>query len=390
MPEVVRSNNAFALALYHRLRRREGNVLVAPACVSSGLALLHAGARGETRSQIERVLHLYAKADQVSGAYSALVQDLNADGVDRAYQVRLANALWIQDGYDLLPSFKTLLQDTFALEPTAVDFAGERAQACALINSWTHDRTGGKIHGLLRPETLPARTQFALTSALYLRASWSAPFQRSKTRDERFWLGAWNSVNVPMMHAHSYTHTYGYLEGEGFQALTAPCGSERELEVAILLPSRGTVLADLEARLSPALLESCWPRFRHPTEIEVALPKFRIEAEVGLNSVLSRLGMPLAFSTQADFSGINGHAGDLFLATAAHQTMLDVNEEGLEAAAAMQAISPDSFGEPPPSFRADRPFLFLIRDRRSEAILFLGRLTDPSQRQYSRDTRHSE
>jgi serpin B len=148
--------------------------------------------------------------------------------------------------------------------------------------------------------------------------------------------------------------------------------------MVVLLPRKIDGLADLEAALTPDALNSWWPRFRRPEEIIIALPKYRIRANVTLNRLLSEMGMPLAFDTQADFSGANGKNHDLFLSTVRHATFLDVNEEGIEGAAAMDFISPDSFGEEAIVFRADHPFLFLIRDTRTGCILFLGRVVNPT------------
>ncbi len=144
-----------------------------------------------------------------------------------------------------------------------------------------------------------------------------------------------------------------------------------------MLPRQVDGLANLEAALTLDALDSWWPKFRRPEEIVIAVLKFRISADVSLNHVLSELRMPLAFDPEADFSGINGKSPDLFLCVARHTTFLDIHEEGIEAAAAMEILSPDSFGEEPPVFRADHPFLYLIRGTRSACIIFLGRTENP-------------
>ncbi len=382
MPAIVRANNAFALALYQLLRTRPGNLLVSPACLSTGLAFIHTGARGETAQQIARVLHLPDGLAQADHAYAALVQDLNADAEDRSYQIRLANATWVQKGYPLLDSYRTTLKEVFALDGNRVDFSGRPDEACRVINAWTESRTGGKIAGMLRPADLPPRTRLVLTNALYLRANWRKRFRRELTRPDAFHVAPDETVEVPMMNDHSYSIVHGYFDGGSFQALELPCGSGGELAMVVLLPRKNDGLAALEAALTPEALDSWWSRFRRPEEIIVALPKYRIRADVTLNHLLSELGMPLAFDSQADFSGINGKSRDLFLSEARHATLLDVHEEGIEAAAAMDAISPDAFGEEAPVFRADHPFVFLIRDTRSGCIVFLGRVVNPLTQTY--------
>ncbi|WP_435008677.1 serpin family protein [Tundrisphaera lichenicola] len=377
MPAIVRANNAFAMALYQRLRTRPGNLLVSPACLSAGLALIRAGARDETARQIARVLHLPDGLGQADHAYAALIRDLNADAEDRSYQIRLANATWVQGGYPLLDSYRATLEEDFATEGHRVDFSGRPEEACRVINAWTESRTGGKIAGMLRPADLPSSTRLALTSSLYLRASWRQRFRRERTRQDRFRVGPDEAVDVPMMNDHSYSSVHGDYDGGSFQALELPCGSGSEFAMVVVLPRESDGLADVEATLTSESLDSWWPRFRQPEEIIIELPKYRIRTDVSLNHLLSEMGMPLAFDSQADFSGINGKSRDLFLSEARHATFLDVHEEGIEAAAAMDAISPDAYGEEPPVFRADHPFLFLIRDTRSRCIVFLGRVVNP-------------
>ena len=184
------------------------------------------------------------------------------------------------------------------------------------------------------------------------------------------------------MNDHSHSIVHGYYDGGSFQALELPCGSGGELAMVVLLPRENDGLAELETALTPEALDSWWPRFRRPEEIIIALPKYRIHADLALKRLLTELGMPLAFGGQADFSGINGKSRDLFLSAARHATFLDVHEEGIEAAAAMDALSPDAYGEEPPTFRADHPFVFLIRDTRSGCILFLGRVVNPLNQTY--------
>ena len=377
LPAVVRANNAFAVALYHRLRSGTGNLLVSPACLSAGLALVHAGARGETARQIGRVLRWPDDSPRLDASYAALIRGLDADGDGKVWQARLACAPWVQDGYPLLDAYRDRLRDVFGVEPRRVDFAGHRVESCRVINAWTAARTGGKIGAVLRPGDLPERPRLVLTSALYFRANWRDAFPRKSTRDAPFRLSGGRSVDVPTMNAHSYNLGHPYYDGGTFQALQLPCGREEEFAMVVLLPREADGLAGLEAGLTLESLDAIWPRFRRPEEIIVALPRYQIRAEMALKAPLAGLGMPLAFAPEADFSGINGKSGDLFLADVSHATFVDVNEEGIEAAAAMHGISPDSFGDEPPVFRADHPFLFLIRDNRSGCILFLGRVVDP-------------
>lgn len=375
---VVRANNAFAVALYHRMRTHPGNLLVSPACLSAGLAMVHTGAREHTARQIARVLQFPEGDSHHDGAYAALIRDLNADAGDGSFQIRLADAVWVQEGYPLLDSYRATLKDVFALEGTPVDFSGRPSEACRVINDWTTTRTGGKIIGMLRPGDLASRTRLIVTSALYFRASWSARFYRERTMQEGFQVSPGKTVKVPMMNDHAFAMVHRYFDGGAFQVLQLPCGSHGEFAMTVILPGKSSVLAELEATLTLGALDSWLSQLHAPEEIIIALPKFRVRAEVTLDSSLAELGMPLAFDARADFSGINGKSRDLYLSQVRHATYIDVNEEGIEAAAGMDAISPDSFGEQKvPVFHADHPFLFLIRDTRSGCIILLGRLANP-------------
>jgi serpin B len=283
----------------------------------------------------------------------------------------------VEDGYPLLDSYQGLLRRVFALEGNRGDFRGQSGEACRLINGWTGERTGGKITDVLRPEDLHPRTRMVLTTALYFRANWREAFWRKLTRTEPFHITPGKMVDVPMMNDHSYAEVHGYFDGDSFQALALPCGSGGEFEMVVLLPRRTDGLSGLEATLTPESLDRWRAEFRQPEEIIIALPKYRLSNTVSLNRLLSEIGMPLAFDPLANFSGINGKSADLFLAATAHSTLIDVNEEGIEAAAEMHAISPDAYGEEPPVFRADHPFVFLVRDTRSGCILFIGRVVNP-------------
>jgi serine protease inhibitor len=383
LPAIVRANNAFALALYEKLRARPGNLLVSPACLFAGLALARTGARGETSREMLHVMHLPESMADRDHALAALIQDLNADAEDRSFQIRLANALWVQEGYPLLDTYRDRLKDVFAVNPTPVFPSGRPEQACRVINEWTASRTGGRIVAALHPGDLPHRTRLILTCALYLRANWLRRFRRELTVQETFHVSPFEGVSVPMMNEHSYSIVDGYLDGGSFQALEMPCGSNGEFSAVLLLPRQNDGVSKLEEALTPDALDSWWPKFRRPEEIIVAVPKFRVRADVSLDDLLAELGMPLAFQDEADFSGVNGESQDLFLAAVRHSTFLDFHEEGIEAAAAMSIVSPDAFGEEPAVFRADHPFVYLIRDTRTGCIVFLGRIINPLNESFS-------
>jgi serpin B len=380
LPDIVTANNAFALDLYRKLRSQPGNFVASPACLTAALQLLRAGARGETAAELDRLFH--RSGPLPAPALAAFIQDLNADGEKRAYQIRLANAVWVQQGYPLLDPYRAKIHDVFALDDDRlVDFTGHPDFAARTINAWVADRTGGKITGDMAPEAMTAPTKLALTSALYFRGNWNEGFYRPRTEAEPFHVSGSRSVTVPMMHLTALTSSDAYVDAGPFQVLSLICG-EGAFALDILLPRQLEALGSLEASLTPGMLAALWPKLVRHGEIIISLPRFRAASSWALRPALNDLGISKAFDrATADFSGINGKPADLFVTAATHQTFLDVNEEGIEAAAFTGVISADSDGggDEVPIFRANHPFVYLLRDMYSDSIVFIGRLVDPSQ-----------
>jgi len=246
------------------------------------------------------------------------------------------------------------------------------------MNAWVSDRTGGKITGAFPREVVVAPTRLVLTSALYFRGNWTEGFVRPATEDEPFHVTRTRTVTVPMMHMTGERSVHGYLDGGSFQVLSLSCG-EGAFAMDVLLPKQVDGLDDLEAMLTPEMLAALLLKLERPGEIIVSLPRFRLRSSRALEPVLTELGLSRAFVRErADFSGINGRSSDLFVSATSHETFLDVNEEGIEAAAYMGVVGAAAYGEDrPPVVRADHPFLYLVRDTRSGCIVFLGRLVDP-------------
>jgi serpin B len=388
--EVVKINDTLAFDLYERLRDRPGNLLMAPAPLTVGLGLVGIGARGQTAAEIARLLHRPAAMDDDhrQRSLAALVAVLSHDGKSPlfgeteppspSYQVRPASGLWIQAGYSLGKDYRSLSKDLFGVEDARVDFRADPEGACPTINAWARAQTGGRIDRVITPESLSLHTKLVLAIALYLRASWQRPFLEQSTRNESFRVGQFRWVAVSTMHEHSYVKQFDYFGNETLQALELSCAGGDHAMV-ILLPRRWNGLAELEMSLGPKPLDSWIKGMRAPEEIDITLPRFLLSGQVSLTESLAKLGMRLAFEGIADFSGINGKSHDLFLSDVLHAATIDVNGKGIEAAATVGYISPDAFGDEPVSFHADHPFVFLIRDKRTGCILFLGRLADPSR-----------
>jgi serpin B len=361
----VDGNNRFAAELYGALRERSGNVFLSPYSISSALAMTYAGAKGETAEQMARTLHFEGSPETLH----AIFEQPKGGRGDTPFTLNVSNALWGQEGDHFLPEFVQRLGQHYAAGLRRVDFRSPTARQ--IINTWVEEQTAGKIKDLLKPPLPTPDTSLVLTNAIYFKAAWAAPFTKAATKDEPFLVTPDRDVSVPMMHR---TGSCRYYDAGKHHVLELPY-SGGDVAMIVLLPKDKTAeVPDFDAKAVANSVAKLAPR-----QVEVTLPRFKVEAEFELQKVLVQLGMSLAFSTKADFSGINGKR-DLFLSAVVHKAYVDVNEAGTEAAAATAvlvtrgaAIRP----APPLVFRADHPFLFAIRDNRSGSLLFMGRLTDP-------------
>jgi serpin B len=375
-PAVARGNNAFAADLYGMLRGAEGNLFLSPYSISTALAMTWAGARGNTAAQMAQTLHLDLPADRLHPAFAALMADVNkANG--KGCQLSVANALWGQKGYGFLGAFLQLVKEHYAAELTEVDFAGATEVARKQINDWVAKQTNDKIRDLIQPGVLTALTRLVLTNAVYFKGDWTHRFDKAATANAPFWLAPDKSVEVPMM---NQSGDFWYRETDQCQVLGLPYAGS-PLSMFVLLPRAKDGLPQLEAALTEQTLSE-WLTLGRPRKAEVALPRFKLTSQFELVPTLKKLGMTDAFSVPpADFSGMNGKL-DLVISAVIHKAYVDVNEEGTEAAAATAAVVAMT-GLPPAGepvvFRADHPFVFLIRHNPTRSILFIGRLVDPQK-----------
>ncbi len=369
--KVVQGNTAFALDLYGQLRSRAGNLFFSPLSLSLALAMTYVGAQGQTAEQMATVLHFPANQEQMHQAFAAMSKDL-LDHKEKKYQLHIANALWGQKGYHFRDAFLQTTKTYYGAGLNEVDFRTAAEEARQTINAWVEEQTKEKIKDLIPPGALDALTRLVLTNAIYFKGDWVLPFKKEQTKDEAFKVSATQQVTVPMMQQTAF---FNYLDGEGFQALELPYVGDT-LSMVVLLPKKIDGLVNFEGSLSVETLTE-WLSKLESREVVVSLPRFTMTVEFALKEVLSAMGMPLAFSGEADFSGIS-EAEKLHIADVFHKAFVDVNEEGTEAAAATGVVvRTTALGPPPAVFRADHPFLFLIRDVRSGGIVFLGRLVQP-------------
>jgi serpin B len=371
---LVQGNNDFALDLYARLRAKEGNLFYSPYSISTALAMTYAGARGPTAEEMAQVLHFSLDGKRLHPACAELIRELNGHSLPRDYQLAVAQSLWGDASLSVNPDFEGLIHAHYGARLRVVDFDRHPEPARQKINRWVEERTNDKIKELLHQGDIDSMTRMVLVNAIYFKAAWQRPFEKDETDQNAVFHAAGKEVKAAMMHQ---TEEFNYVEGEGFQAVELPYEA-RELSMVVLLPRERAGLGKLEQSLTAARLDACLGKLA-PRRVEVALPRFKLEARFDLAKELAALGMPLAFSLGADFSGIST-TQQLMISEVIHQAFVDVNEGGTEAAAATAVAL--ALASPPPetpvAVQADHPFLFLLRDQRTGSILFLGRVTDPS------------
>jgi serpin B len=372
--QLVEGNTAFALDLYASLRAEEGNLLISPQSVSTALAMTWAGARGETAQQMASTLHFDLPAGLLHPAFGRLEENLlaaNAGGAGP--ELYLANRLWGQQGMAFGDPFLVTARVNYAGGFEPVDFAGATDNARRTINTWIEAQTKDRITELLQAGDIDAATVMVLTNAVYFKGTWLYQFDERYTRSAAFALNADESVTVPFM---GLTAKLPYYQSDQVQAVELPYDGGR-LSMVLLVPRRVDGLADVEASLTPANLQS-WLGGLKEQDVFVSMPRLKMDDRFHLQDTLAAMGMPLAFAPgRADFSGIGDEPGEVWIDKVIHQTFIEVNEQGTEAAAAT-AVTMKRKGGGPPIIGADHPFLFLIRDRQTGAILFLGRVADPS------------
>jgi len=372
-PRLTPAMNAFSTAAYNQLSGGDRNLILSPFNIATALSMVLAGARGQTAEEIQSVLHLHYDPTY-DVAVGTLLTDLTKAGNTPGNELHTANGLWVQKGFAIQPAFQDTLTNNYQAPPTLLDFIANPEAARSQINRWTEEHTKEKIKSLFPAGSLDAQTRLVLTSAIYFYGKWQDPFAISHTQPASFTQPAGAATQANFMNQTSH---FGYTETASAQILEMPyAGSGIAFDV--LLPKTVTGLPGLEKSLTPESLAG-WLGNLANRNVQVSLPKFRVDSEFSLRQGLSAMGMPIAFNSKADFSGIDPKRG-LEISEVVHKAFVDVSERGTEAAAATGvAVRAAAMRMPEPAvvFRADHPFLFLIRDTRTGVVLFIGRLTNP-------------
>jgi serpin B len=379
----VAGANRFSLDLYKQAASTTGNLFFSPANVSATIGLAYRGAKGTTAAELRAVLHYPSGPREQIAANAALTQSLELSAAGR--ELHAANALWVQQGLPLDADFAADVRQVAKGGVQQVDYKHDPVAARGTINRWVSAATGDRIRQLLQPGDIGVGTRLTLVSSLYWKGRWSRPFEAATTKIESFTGIDGRSVSAPLMHQQAQFST---AEHDGIKAIQLPYVGG-EVAMAVLMPDKASDFPRFEQALTAEALERWTDELDRafPRDTLLTLPKMHLAWRGNLAPTLQALGAPTAFGNRADFTGItSGHipgdgATSLKIARVIHQSWLEVDESGSEAAAATAALmAPGSAlrrAETPFVFRADQPFLFLLLDRRTGLILFIGRYVAP-------------
>ena len=394
---AANATNELAVDLHHQLATGTENLCVSPYSIENALAMTFAGADGETRTEMARVLHLQVDASAAAASFASLQHSLEEMSAKTAELVKksrefggptepitlnIANRLFAQKDYDFRQNFLSLVKQDYGAAFEPLDFVADPKAATEHINQWVADQTRNKIRDLIPADALNKLTRLVLANALYLKAPWADAFSEKTTQPEPFHVRGGTTVNLPMMRK---TARFGYAKRDGFTAVTIPYVSD-DLQFLVLLPDEVNGLPTLESKLTADVLAKCAKL--ETQDVDLHLPKFKLEPPtVALAKNLQALGMKSAFDIprgSANFDKMAPRKPNdyLYISNVFHKTFIAVDEKGTEAAAAtavvmMRATALARPKPPPIEVRIDRPFVYAIQHVPSGVCLFLGRVTDP-------------
>lgn len=377
---VTDANNQFAFDYYGKLiSKDDSNVFFSPFSISAAFVMTYEGAKGQTAEQIRSVFYFPDNIDLIRKEYKAIFSDINKK--NKGYELNSANALWAQQDYKFSKDYFENTENYYGGKATNLDFKKNPKESASTINEWVENQTNNKIRNLISPDAINEGTKLILTNAVYFKGEWIKKFNKIFTEEEDFRTANDGVVKTQMMRLTGGEAIFNYAENINLQILEMPY-SGNELSALFILPKSDN-LKKLESILSTKNL-SDWKNNMKEQQVKVYIPRFKFERTYTMTEDLKDMGMSIAFSDSADFSGMT-ETGDreLKIDQAIHKAFIDVYEEGTEAAAAtmisMTFMGPGSTKEPKiPIFRADHPFIFIIQNKSTGNILFIGRVVNPN------------
>jgi serpin B len=374
---LASANNQFAFDLYQQLKSGQGNLLYSPFSLYQALTMVYGGARGDTANQMRDVLHYPVTDEELHRVINALNIALSsktgsAGEDDQGFTLQIANALWALQNGHIEPSYLDLLSENYAAGLRTVDFA-QSQEAADLINQWAQEHTNSKIKEIANPNMFNVNTRLALTNAVYFKGAWRFPFQEADTHKQAFTLLDGDQVEVDMM---MITEEFRALKNDQVQMVELSYFNS-PMVMDLIAPAAGSWEA-FSQTLTAGLLEDYLEQMSL-NRVNLSMPKFKIETpEMDLIDPMQNLGVIDLFGMNADLSGMTGDKS-LLISTLVQKAFIDVNEAGTEAAAVTIAVAQEKgmISPDPIIMSFDSPFLFLIRDKETGAILFIGQLMQP-------------
>jgi len=375
MRKVVEGNNKFAFELYKKFSTNDDNIFFSPYSISTALAMTYEGARGKTAEEIENVFHFPKDSETRRNGFLKIIEEINKQNeTNKFYEFHTANALWAQKEYKFLKEYFDAVEKYYEGKVTNVDFVGDTENSRITINRWVENQTNNKIKDLIPKGYINELTRLVITNAIYFKGKWAKQFNESDTKDEDFRISKDRIVKVPMMQRTDEEAKFNYTEDDKVQILEMPY-SGGKISMLILLP-KDENLKNLENMLTVEQLSE-WKKNLKEQKVKIFIPKFKFETKYFMKETLKEMGMPTPFSENADLSGMTEEKG-LLISEVIHQAFVEVNEEGTEAAAATAVIiGTTAIPNENIIFKADHPFIFIIQEKETGNILFIGRVVNP-------------
>jgi serpin B len=371
--EVVKGNNEFTFDIYDQINDKEENLFFSPYSVSSALAMTYNGAEGKTKNEMSDVLNFNKDINALSENYSALNDHITGLS-SKKIQLNIANAIWGQQDYGFRKAFLELNKKYYGAGIKQVNFKKEHKEIRNQINKWVEDKTNQKIKNLIKPNVLDRMTRMVLVNAIYFNGKWENPFKKEDNFKDKFYIYSKCETQTEFMFQKL---SLKYHEDDIAQVVEIPY-SEKSLSMMVILPKEKYGMEQLEKYLDNELYEN-YNKSLSTYKVELSFPKFEVEDDYELNSPLKDMGMKSAFGEGADFSGMTG-SKDLFIDNVVHKTYVKVDEEGTEAAAATGIVMRKTSAiMETKEFKADHPFIFIIKENKNDTILFMGRIMNPEE-----------
>jgi len=366
---VVKSNNKFAFKIYSELLKKEGNIFISPTSILFCLSMIYNAADGKTKEEMEKVLEFTGSSlDEINKANNTLMRQLS--NVDAGVKLNIANSLWGNKSLEFSNDFKKNMSDSYKAEISSLDFSSKKS--VDVINEWVKNSTNSKISKII--DSLSEQDLLVLINAIYFKGTWTNKFEKALTKDMSF-KGGTKTKDVPMM---SNFDDYRYFNDAGLQGIELPYGKEN-ISMFIFLPGEGQGIGDLNKNMTSEKLTELIGKLKKKKG-KITMPKFKLEYEASLNDALSTIGMSDAFSDSANLSKLFAKpVTNSKISQVKHKTFIDVNEEGTEAAAVTAGtVTATSvmLPEEPFEMNVDSPFFYVIRDKSTQSILFMGSIFD--------------